>query len=101
VLRKAGEQGWRDRIPIGNRRGYSFSIPDRDDNGHRALSDLRSRALNGAANADAADEPDGPGQFLVPADHVRHHIADAPAGALGRAQPVRRVQLTEQRMGPR
>jgi hypothetical protein len=77
VLHKAGEQGLRDRIPIGNRRGYSFSIPDRDDNGHRALSDLRSRALNGAANADAADEPDRPGQFLVPADHVRHHIADA------------------------
>jgi hypothetical protein len=51
VLRKAGEQGWRDRIPIGNRQGYSFSIPDRDDNGHRALSDLRSRGLNGAANA--------------------------------------------------
>ncbi len=51
VLRKPGEQGWRDRIPIGNRQGYSFSIPDRDDNGHRALSDLRSRGLNGAANA--------------------------------------------------
>lgn len=51
VLRKPREQGWRDRIPIGNRPGYSFSIPDRDDNGYRALSDLRSRGLNGAANA--------------------------------------------------
>lgn len=36
VLRKAREQGWRDRIPVGNRQGYSFSIPDRDDNGYRA-----------------------------------------------------------------
>ena len=51
VLRKPREQGWRDRIPIGNRQGYSFSIPDRDDNGHRALSDLRARGLNGVANA--------------------------------------------------
>jgi DNA mismatch repair ATPase MutS len=51
VLRKAREQGWRDRIPVGNRQGYSFTIPDRDENGHRALSDLRSRGLNGVANA--------------------------------------------------
>jgi DNA mismatch repair ATPase MutS len=51
VLRKPREQGWRDRIPIGNRQGYSFSVPERDENGHRALSDLRSRGLNGVANA--------------------------------------------------
>ena len=51
VLRKAPEQGWRHRIPIGNRQGHSFTIPDRDENGHRALSDLRSRGLNGVANA--------------------------------------------------
>ena len=51
VLRKPREQGWRDRIPIGNRQGYSFSIPDRDENGHRALSDLRARGLNASANA--------------------------------------------------
>jgi len=51
VLRKPREQGWRDRIPLGTRQGYSFSIPDRDDNGYRALSDLRARGLNGVANA--------------------------------------------------
>jgi DNA mismatch repair ATPase MutS len=51
VLRMPRDQGWRDRIPIGNRPGYSFSIPERDENGHRALSDLRSRGLNGVANA--------------------------------------------------
>jgi MutS domain V len=53
VLRKAPEQGWRDRIPVGNRQGYSFYIPDRDENGYRALSDLRSRGLTGVANAAA------------------------------------------------
>ena len=51
VLRKPREQSWRDRIPVGNRQGYSFGIPDRDDNGQRALADLRSRGLNGAASA--------------------------------------------------
>lgn len=51
VLRRPREQGWRDRIPVGNRQGYSFTIPDRDENGQRALSDLMSRGLNGVANA--------------------------------------------------
>jgi MutS domain V len=51
VLRKPGEQGWRDRIGMVNRQGYSFSVPDRDENGYRALSDLRARGLNGVANA--------------------------------------------------
>jgi DNA mismatch repair ATPase MutS len=31
--------------------GYSFVIPERDDNGMRALSDLNDRGLNGTANA--------------------------------------------------
>jgi hypothetical protein len=30
---------------------YSFRIPDRDEGGHRALSELEDRALTGAANA--------------------------------------------------
>ncbi len=51
VLRRPHEQSWRDRIPVGNRQAYSFTIPERDEAGHRALSDLRSRGLNGAANA--------------------------------------------------
>jgi MutS domain V len=51
VLRRQPEQSWRDRIPGRNRSGYSFLIPDRDENGMRTLSDLQSRGLNDTANA--------------------------------------------------
>jgi len=51
VLRKQPEQSWRDRIPGRSRSGYSFVIPERDENGMRALSDLQSRGLNDTANA--------------------------------------------------
>jgi hypothetical protein len=51
VLRKPRDQGWRDRIPVGSRAGYSFSISSQDDNGLRALSELEYRALNGVASA--------------------------------------------------
>jgi len=52
VLRRQPEQSWRDRLPGMNRSpGYSFVIPERDDNGMRALSDLNDRGLNGTANA--------------------------------------------------
>ena len=51
VLRRLREQSWIERISPGNRAGYSFQIPDRDDNGFRALSDLRARGINLVANA--------------------------------------------------
>jgi hypothetical protein len=51
VLRRHPEQTWRDRIPGMNKSGYSFVIAERDDAGHRALSELNSRGLNTTANA--------------------------------------------------
>ena len=45
------EQSWMKRITPGNRSGYSFQIPDRDENGFRALSELRDRGTNLVANA--------------------------------------------------
>jgi hypothetical protein len=51
VLRKPKDQGWRGRMPLGRQPGHSFYIPDRDENGYRMLSELRSRGLNGAVNA--------------------------------------------------
>lgn len=52
VLRRLPrEQSWMKRITAGNRSGYSFQIPDRDDNGFRALSELRDRGINLAADA--------------------------------------------------
>ena len=53
VLRKAPEQGWIERLSS-RRAGYSFQLPDRDDNGFRALGELKDRGVNLAANALAA-----------------------------------------------
>jgi hypothetical protein len=51
VLREPHGQGWRERLAPGARSGFSFSVPDRDEAGQQTLSDLRSRGLNGVANA--------------------------------------------------
>jgi DNA mismatch repair ATPase MutS len=51
VLRRSRKQSWRERIPFGDRSSYSFQIPDRDQNGFRALADLRGRGINLVANA--------------------------------------------------
>jgi hypothetical protein len=60
VLRRHPEQGWRDRIPGLNKPGYTFYVPERDEAGLRALSDLTSRGLNSTSSALAQS-----------ADHVR------------------------------
>jgi hypothetical protein len=50
-LRRPHEQGWRDRLPRGGPPGFGFAVLDRDEAGQAALSDLRSRGLNGVASA--------------------------------------------------
>ena len=59
-------RGWRDRLPGRNRDAYSFTIPDRDEAGARALSELTSRAVNETANsiAQSADHIKGFFQLL-------------------------------------
>jgi hypothetical protein len=49
TLRRPREQGLLERLL--DRSGYSFTIPDRDDNGFRALSELEDRGVNLVANA--------------------------------------------------
>jgi hypothetical protein len=49
VLREAHEQRWLGRIL--DRSGYSFTIPERDDSGFRALTELQDRGLDEVANA--------------------------------------------------
>lgn len=51
VLRRPHRQRWRDRLPGSPRLSYSFRVPDRDEAGLRALSQLRDRGLNEVANA--------------------------------------------------
>ncbi len=60
LLRRHPEQGWRDRIPGLNKPGYTFFVPERDEAGMRALSDLTSRGVNSTSSALAQS-----------ADHVR------------------------------
>jgi hypothetical protein len=54
-------RGWRDRLPGRNREAFSFTVPDRDEAGARALSELTSRAVNETANslAQSADHIKG------------------------------------------
>jgi len=61
VLRRHPKQGWQDWMSgLSKRSAYSFTVPERDDNGLLALSDLTNRGLNGASNALAQS-----------ADHIR------------------------------
>ncbi|MHB1709855.1 MAG: MutS-related protein [Acidimicrobiales bacterium] len=55
VLRSAAnaKPPWRERLGIGSRSSYSFTIPPRDEAGAQALSDLTSRGVNLVANAAA------------------------------------------------
>jgi hypothetical protein len=59
-------RGWRDRLPGRNRDAFSFTVPDRDEAGARALSELSSRAVNETANslAQSADHIKGFFQLL-------------------------------------
>lgn len=55
VLHRPPEQSWLEwvleRVTDRGRPGYSFEIADRDEGGHRALTELRGRGLNPVANA--------------------------------------------------
>ena len=51
VLRVARDQNLLERLGFGNRSGYSFTIPERDEGGFRALSELQDKGLNAVANA--------------------------------------------------
>jgi len=65
VLRYPGELGpwWKERLGIGPRSTYSFTIPPRDDAGGQILADLTSRGTNLVANAAAQS-----------ADHIRSYF---------------------------
>ncbi|MET8631726.1 hypothetical protein [Streptomyces sp. NPDC004680] len=52
VLRRPGPRpGWRTRLTGGGPPSFTFRLPDRDEAGARALSELRDRGLNLAADA--------------------------------------------------
>jgi hypothetical protein len=49
MLRRSREQGWLERVL--DRSGYSFTIPDRDESGFRALGELEDKADNLVAHS--------------------------------------------------
>ncbi len=66
VLRAPGDARpwWRERLGIGQRSSYSFTIPPRDEAGGQILDDLTSRGLNLVANA-AAQSADHIGSYFT------------------------------------
>jgi DNA mismatch repair ATPase MutS len=52
VVRTQRDLSWKERFLPGNKpRSYSFTIPPRDENGFKALEEIRGRGLNHVANA--------------------------------------------------
>jgi DNA mismatch repair ATPase MutS len=51
MLRRPREQSWMQRFSSGSRPSLSFTIPERDDNGFKALGELRGRGVNAVADA--------------------------------------------------
>ena len=65
VVRTAPPPRWKARLRRGSgSEEFSFTIPARDENGFRALADIRGRGLNEVANAVAQS-----------ADHVKHFFS--------------------------
>jgi len=66
VLRSAGDTKptWKERLGLGPRSTYSFTIPPRDEAGAQALSDLTGRGINLVANA-AAQSADHISSFFA------------------------------------
>ncbi len=67
VLRAPGDAGrpwWKERLGIGPRSSYSFSIAPRDEAGGQILADLEGRGVNLVANA-AAQSADHIGSYFT------------------------------------
>jgi hypothetical protein len=66
VLRAPGDTRprWKERLGIGLRSAYSFTLPPRDDAGGQVLADLTSRGINLVANA-AAQSADHIGSYFT------------------------------------
>ncbi len=66
VLRAPGDtrRRWTERLGIGPRTTYSFTIPPRDEAGGQILEDLTSRGINLVANA-AAQSADHIGSYFT------------------------------------
>jgi DNA mismatch repair ATPase MutS len=65
IVREQRKETWRDRLPFRDRsETYSFELHPRDENGFKALEEIRGRGINLVANAVAQS-----------ADHVKSFFA--------------------------
>jgi MutS domain V len=66
LLRAGGDarRPWRERLGIGPRSSYSFTLPPRDEAGGKILEDLTGRGVNLVANA-AAQSADHIGSYFT------------------------------------
>jgi DNA mismatch repair ATPase MutS len=65
TVRKLRERSWSERLlPGGRSPSYSFTLPPRDENGFKALEEIRGKGINQVANAVAQS-----------ADHVKSFFA--------------------------
>jgi hypothetical protein len=66
ALRAAGDarRPWKERLGIGPRSSYSFTLPPRDEAGSQILADLEGRGVNLVANA-AAQSADHIGSYFT------------------------------------
>ncbi|MGH3206931.1 MAG: MutS-related protein [Trebonia sp.] len=91
VLRRHSPvRGWRDRLPGRNRAAYSFTIPERDEAGARALSALTSRAVNDTANSVAQSADHVKGFFRLLRDELAFYLGclNLRTRLIDRGQPV-------------
>jgi DNA mismatch repair ATPase MutS len=51
VLRRPRARSWAERVSRGGRAAYTFTVPDRDENGLRALAQLRARGIDLVADS--------------------------------------------------
>ena len=82
---------WTERLGIGPRTTYSFTVPPRDESGGQILSDLTSRGINLVANAAAqsADHIGGYFAMLEPSSASTSAASTSPP-ARGQGRPCRR-----------
>ena len=51
LRRRVSKRSWKERIGLPDRPGYVYQVPDRDESGMRALSDLKGRGTSLVASA--------------------------------------------------
>ncbi|MBO0837208.1 MAG: DNA mismatch repair protein MutS, partial [Actinobacteria bacterium] len=90
LRRHPPSRGWRDRLPAPSRAWQSFTIPERDEAGHRYVSELTGRGVNDTANALAQSVDHVKGFFQLLRAELGFYLGclNLRGRLTGRGQPV-------------